>query len=297
MAEHESLEETQRRLGLSTEPVTGTRVARQRMNRQYSPTPAPTVPPVNARGALRIAVAIGVIAAIGVVGYNVAQTLPQLGLASDAWTTYPGTYFEDSDYVLASDSLEATTEKGDALLAELQGQLAAYGFEWSVEYPSEAYRASNGYNGDSMLYNYSSETIIGAVQSDDPAARENIIRIFGEVMSMADSPNVVIDNDETDGDDAIERFGSDRRDAQALWSTWSYSEHFSGLQGDLSVFDATVPTAEQFDGDYWVPEDVAGTLVVRMQVSASYLLSEGDRAAFIAALEPYEGETKPEYRG
>ncbi len=288
----ESLEETRRRLGLSTAPVTN-----QSTTRQYSPTPTPSTPPVNGRGAFRIAVAIGVLVAIGVVGYNLFQVLPQVLLANDHWSSYPGTYFEDSDYVLASDSLEATEEKGEALLAELQGELAPYGFEWTVEYEGGADPSSNGYNGDSMLYDYVSDSVIGAVPLTDPQARETIIRILGDVLSARDDSTIVINNDEIDGDDAVVQFGSADRDAQALWSAWTYSEHFLTLQADFSVFDSTVPTEEEFGGDYWVPVEGIDTLYVRLQVTAYYLLSEDDRAAFIAALEPYEGETKPDFRG
>lgn len=288
----ESLEQTQRRLGLSTAPVTN-----ERTTRQYSPTPAPPTPPVNARGAFRIAVALAVVIAAIVVGVNVFESVAQQRAVDDQWAAYPGAYFIESDDVLASDSLEETRSKGEALITELQGELAAYGFEWSVEYEGDVSATSNGYGGDSMLYDYSGDTIIGESSVTDPAARENIIRIFGELLAARDGSTIVIDNDEVDGDDAVTQFGSADRDAQAAWSAWSYSEQFSSLQGDIGVFDATVPTDEQFGGDYWVPDEATGSLFVRLHVTAYYLLSEDDRAAFIAALEPFEGQVKPPYRG
>ena len=289
----ETLEQTQRRLGLSTAPVTHGRTMRQ-----HSPMPTPSAPPpVNARGAFRIAVAIGVMAAIGVVGYTVFQTPPQTAIDDDQWTDYPGTYFETDEQVLANDSLETTQQNGDDLIAELQNELADYGFEWSTEYPSDAYHPDNGYHGQSMLYNYSSASLIGAAQVSDPEARQNIIRIFSELLSARGDSTIVIENDTAQGIDAQQRFGSELRDTQAIWSAWSQYEHLTELSGNISVFDATVPTADEFDGDYWVPDDATGTLFVRLSVGAYFLLSDDDREAFIAALQPYEGQTKPGYGG
>lgn len=289
----ETLEETQRRLGLSTSPVTNQRTARQ----YYSPGKPPTTPAVNGRGAFRIAVAIAVLVAIGVVGYNVSQALPQLGLADDQWTDYPGTYFETDDYVLASDSLEATQASSEALMVELQDALADYGLHWQVESEGGIAHSSNGYDGESMLYDYQSDSLIGSVELNDPEARENIVRIFGEVLLAHDDSTVVIDNDQIDGDDAVLQFGSEDRDEQALWSAWSYSEHLSTVQGDITVFDKTVPTDDNFGNDYWVPTQTDDTLYVRLHLTAYYLLSEDDREAFITALEPYEGQDRPDYRG
>ena len=288
----ETLEQTQRRLGLSTSPVTN-----ERTRRQYSPMPSPSAPPVNARGAFRITVAIGVLVTIGVVGYTVFQPVPQARIDDDQWTDYPGTYFETAEQVLANDSLETTQHEGEALIAELQDELAEYGFTWTTEYPSQAYHPDNGYHGQSMLYNYSSASLIGAAQVSDPEARQNIIRIFSELLSARGDSTIVIENDTAQGIDAQQRFGSELRDTQAIWSAWSQYEHLTELSGNISVFDATVPTADEFDGDYWVPDDATGTLFVRLSVGAYFLLSDDDREAFIAALQPYEGQTKPGYGG
>jgi hypothetical protein len=284
MADIETLEETRRRLGLSSGPGTAPRVARQR---RRAPIPTP--------GGLRRAVAIGVIATAGLVALGEMNSSPRAAQSSVEWGDYPGTYFEDSDVVLANDSLEATAEKGDALLAELQRELSDYGFTWTTEYASQAYHPDNGYHGQSMLYNYESASIIGAAPATDPAARQNIIRIFDEVLSARGALSIWVENDTAEGIDAAQRFGSELRDSQALWSAWSPTEHFAQLQGYFSVFDATVPTAEEFAGDYWVPYDSTGTLFVRLSVGANYLLSDDDRASFAAALEPYAGQPKADY--
>jgi hypothetical protein len=288
----ETLEQTQRRLGLSTGPVTNARTARQ-----FSAQVVPTQKPLNARGALRTWAVVGGVVALGILGFNVVQGLAEGGVVGDKWTTYPGSYFVSTDEVLDGPSLEESMADGDGVIEQLQAELAAYGFEWSVSSPGSSYLSSNGYGGDSMLYSYSSDILVGSTTRDDPQAREDIIAIFDTVMSSRPETTVVFSNDEIDGEDAVYFFGSENRDQQALWSAWTYTDAFNGLAVDIDVFDSTVPTEDDFGSTYWVEQDASGTLFVRLRTSASNLLSEDDRAAFIAAVEPYEDETKPDYRG
>jgi hypothetical protein len=251
---------------------------------------------MNARGAVRTATAIGAVIVVGIVGYNVFQALPGAGTVTDEWTTYPGSYFVTTEEVLGALSLEETIADGDAVMEQLQLELADYGFEWTEYLESTQSRSSNGYGGDSMLYRYTSEVLVGESQVTDDDAREQIIEIFDRVMSARPTTTVVVDNDEIDDDDAVYSFGSADRESQALWSAWSYPELFNGLQADISVFDSTVPVDDGFGSSFWVDEDATGTLFVRLRVSASNLLAEADREEFLIAVEPYEGKTKPEYR-
>lgn len=288
----ETLEQTQRRLGLSSGPVTNARTARQ-----FSAQAVPTQKPVTARGALRTWAVVGGAVVLGIVGYNVVQALPEAGIVGDAWTDYPGSYFTTTDEVLGGDSLEQTMADGNAVIEQLQAELTDYGFEWSVDPSGDSHHASNGYGGDSMLYNYTSDIVIGSSTVDDPDAREQIIAIFAQVMSARPETTVVFSNDEIDGDDAVYFFGSENREQQALWSAWTYTDAFNGLAVDIDVYDSTVPTEDDFGSAYWVAEDATSTLFIRLRTSASYLLSESDRDRFVAAVEPYEDETKPDYRG
>lgn len=288
----ETLEQTQRRLGLSSGPVTNARTARQ-----FSAQVVPTQKPINARGALRTWAVVGGAVVLAIIGYNVVQILPEASVVSDEWTNYPGSYFVTTDEVLDGESLEQSMAEGDAVVDQLQAELAAYGFEWSVDTEGDSYHSGNGYGGDSMLYSYSSDVLVGSATVDDPQARESIIATFERVMSSRPDTTVVVSNDEIEGEDAVYFFGSEDRDEQALWAAWTYTESFSGLAVDIDVFDRSVATEDDFGSAYWVEEDATGTLFVRLRTSASYLLAEGDRDAFLAALEPYEDELKPEYRG
>lgn len=288
----ETLEQTQRRLGLSSAPVTNARTARQ-----FSAQVVPTAGRSNGRGAVLAIVVVVIALALGLGGYAVSQGVSGADLVGDKWAEYPGTYFVTTDEVLYGESLEQTQAEGDALIAQLQTELAAYGFEWTVGTPGSTNPASNGYGGDSMLYNFTSDTLVGTSNVDDPQAREQIIAIFSGIMSSRPVTTVVFSNDEVEGEDAVYFFGSGDRTRQAVWSAWTFTDAFNGLAVDIDVFDSTVPTDDGFGSSYWVGENADGTLFVRLRAAASYLLSEDDRDRFVTALAPYEDETKPEYRG
>lgn len=273
----ETVDETQRRLGLSQEPV--------------QPDPQPS----RSRGG-RVVAAVAALLVLGAGAFAAFQFLPAAGIGSDEWTSYPGTWFEENEHVLGADSLEVTAVEGELLLAELTEALQPYGFEWTVFREGDVTAADNGYNGDSMLKEYNSDTVVGAVVLDDPEARAAIIEIFEAMMSTPGS-TVVVDNDSITDDDAEYFFGSVDRDEQAQWTAWSYGEHFTDLSADIRVYDSSVATGSEFGPVYWLPADAEGTLFVSIEVYADYLLAEDDRAAFIAALEPYEGKTRPDYRG
>ena len=288
----ETLEQTQRRLGLSTAPVTNARTARQ-----HAPLVVPAAPTLNPKGAARIFAVLAGIVVLCLVGYNVVQSIADSTVADDEWTNYPGTYFADSDDILAGMSLEAMQADADELVVELKDELDGYGFEWSTYTEASSYTSSNGYGGDSMLTSFSSDVAVGAVRIDDEDARADIIAIFERVMSTRPDTTVVFSNDEITDDDAEYFFGSSDRDAQAMWSAWSYGDDSNQLQADLDVFDATVPTGDEFGTNYWVPDETSDTLFVRIMVRGQDLLSEADRDEFTAALEAYEGQDKPPYRG
>lgn len=275
----ESIEETQRRLGLTA---------------LVADVEAPAPKPRSSRSGRVVAVVAG-LAVLGAGAFAAAQFLPAAGIGSDEWTTYPGTWFEETEVVLANDSLEVTKAAGDALLAELMGELDAYGFEWSVYREGEVTPSSNGYRGDSMLYDYEADTMVGAVRLDDPSARADIIAIYTALMSEPGT-TLVFDNEDITDESAEMYFGSTDRDEQALWSAWTYGEKFAEFDTDIWVYDSTVPTGDEFTQDHWVPDDSTATLFVRIDISSHFLLSESDREAFIAALEPYEGKTRPDYR-
>lgn len=283
----ETLEQTQRRLGLPT-TVNGQATPR----RPSTPSPFPAAPRKRSGAGGVIAVA-AVLVGLSVAGYS-AFAGSGLSLGGPDWSQYPGTYLTPGEQALAADSLEVTAANADDLLARLQDELAEYGFVWQVLYPAEVTDNDNGYGGASMLQDYDSDTLLGSAPATTPQARAQIAAIFAEVMESVNDSTVVVSNDEITDEDAEYYYGSTNRDRQALWSMWTYQYDFSGLEADLDVYDATVETDDDFYGVYWLPDDASGQLFVYLHLTARDQLSAGDRAAFREALEPFAGRTPPD---
>lgn len=280
----ETLEQTQRRLGLAT-TVDGSMTRRQR-----APSPYPTAPRKNsgAGAVIGFLVIAGIIGGAAIFGFTAFSNADGVN-----WEEYPGTSMTTEEEVLSAPTLEENAAEGDELLERLTVELAPYGFEWTVLYPSSVESVDNTYGGTSLLQNYDSDTVFGAAAVTSPAARAEIALIFARVMGEDPDNEIVLSNDEYDAEDSIYYFGSDDRDVQAMWSMWTYQYAFNALEADLDVFDATVPTKDAFYGAYWVPEGAEGQLFVQFHVSARDQLSLADRDAYLEALKPFEGKTAP----
>ncbi len=179
----------------------------------------------------------------------------------------------------------------------MQSALADYGLVWSVEVEGLTEHGSNGYGGESMLYNYMGPSLVGAADVQDPEAREKITEIFADIVAEHPDVEVFRSNEQFEGAEAENRFGSADRDEQALWEIQGVDTGWVGVTLTLSVFDAGVTTDSDFSTPYWMPSATTATLFVRVTAFAPHVLSENDRAAFIAALEPYAGEAQPAFRG
>jgi hypothetical protein len=280
----ETLEQTQRRLGLAT-TVDGSTARRQR-----TPSPLPAAPRKKAGGAgvIGFLVVAGIVAGGAVLAFTAVD-----GADGVNWEEYPGTSMTSEDEVLSAPTLEENAAEGDELLEQLKVELAAYGFEWTVLYPSSVAAVDNTYGGTSMLQNYDSDTVLGSAAVTSPGARAEIAAIFARVMGQDPENEIVLSNDQFDPEDSIYYFGSDDRDRQAMWSMWTYQYSFNSIEVDLDIFDATVPTDDEFYGAYWVPDGAEGQLFVQFHVTARDQLSLADRDAFIEALRPFEGKTAP----
>ena len=254
------------------------------------PRPSSSSPRINGLGLFRIGlVALGLVVAI-IVGYSIANPRESHG-----WEDYPGTAFRDSDDILAADSLQTMRADGTALLTDLQTELQSYGFEWTLESVGRTAPAGNGYHGRSMLKDYLGDVFVGQVTSSDPEARAAIVHSFTTVISSNSAGRTSMVNDAMDAASSELMFGATEKQYQALWSVRNTDYDSWGLEAELDVFDATVPTSDKFSVPAWVPDEASSTLFVRITVSARYQLSERDRVAFMEALEPYDGRTKPPY--
>jgi hypothetical protein len=297
--EPESLEETQRRLaGVSPYGP----AAAERPD-PYSPGAAPllaaTPRPRNSARVFAIvggAIAVTSIAA-GFVYFQADPTPTPEAPIVDEWTTYPGSaFFPDRD-VLAAESLEVISGKGDAFVAEFKQQLTdELGLEWTELMPRSVEADINGYGGDSMLKYYHSGSWQGAVAAEDPGARQVVQDAFERLSVKFGATDFYVANDFVEGDDAVADYGAAERDDQPRWSFWSDDPYTLGMNGD--VLDLSLPAANGYEyyGLITVEPGDPHTFFVSVYAMAYALLPEADRDAYIEALAEYEGLTKPEPR-
>ena len=307
----ESLDETAARLGLGSQPV-------PKMPVSGAPTIGQSYTVVDRRGgthladgppsrnsrvggiiAIVIAVIVVVAIAVGVVN-GISGTSSPFG--GNAWSEYPGTQYDDPREILAAPSLEDVLERADSFTEEFKAKLREeYSTLWQQEYEGDLSLTSNGYDGDSMLYDYYGPNWLGAAVVNDPDAREHIIDVFEELTIAYGGENFYIANDlyteAGDEESAISQFGSATRSKQALWSASSDVYDLAGLSMNIDVYDSTIPTDEDFTGDYYSRvielEDGDATLFVTLRLSAYTLLSEDDREEFTERIRQYDEDNKP----
>ena len=218
----------------------------------------------------------------------------------DEWTTYPGSAFEDSAAVLAGPSQEKVVEESEALIEEFTSTLTAdLGVEWEQTWTGILDTGSNGYGGDSMLYDYYSPEWIGSVKLDDPTARQQVYDLLTRLSDEAGGEPLLFSNEvyEDDAASSKEQFGAAKVADQAMWSFYGRDAIASGLSISSRVYDLNFATDPTFTGDSWFTDATEpGTIYVKIQLSAYGLLAEGDRAEFERLLGPYDEDAKPEPR-
>jgi len=218
----------------------------------------------------------------------------------DQWTTYPGSAFEDSAAVLAGPSQEKVVADSEALITEFTSTLTAdLGVEWEQTWTGILDTGSNGYGGDSMLYDYYSPEWIGSVKLDDPTARQQVYDLLTRLSDDAGGEPLLFSNEvyEDDTVSSKEQFGAATISDQAMWSFYGRDAITSGLSISSRVYDLNLATDPTFTGDSWFTNATEpGVLYVKIQLSAYGLLAEGDRAEFERLLGPYDEDAKPEPR-
>jgi len=307
----ESLEETAARLGLGSKPVpkmpvSGAPATSQpftvvdrRGGTHLADGPPPRSSRLGAIVAIVIAVIVVVAVSVGVVNGISGNRSP---FGGSAWSEYPGTKYDDPREILAAPSLEEVLERADSFTEEFKTKLREeYSMLWQQEYEGDLSLAGNGYDGDSMLYDYYSPNWLGAAVANDPDAREHIIAVFEEMTIAYGGENFYIANDlytePGDEESAISQFGSSTRSKQALWSASSDIYDLGGLGMNIDVYDSSIPTDKDFTGDYHSRvielEDGDATLFVTLRLSAYTLLSEDDREEFTERIRQYDEDNKP----
>jgi hypothetical protein len=219
----------------------------------------------------------------------------------DAWTDYPGSAYLDSADVLANPSMETVTSETETLIEDYKAQLtAALGVEWSSTYDGRLEKASNGYDGDSMLYDYSSVEWQGVVVLDDPTARQTVTDIFATITDTYGAGDSWFSNEiyDDDAEASKKQFGAATVDEQPMWTLYALDTIAPGSTLATRMLDTNLPRDPSFDGDYWfeLGDVPAGSFVVTISFTDYGLLSDADRDAFTTKLGEFDESAKPEGR-
>jgi len=219
----------------------------------------------------------------------------------DEWNDYPGTAYVDSAEVLASPSTETVTSEAEALIEEYKTQLTAeLGLEWTSTYDGRLDTTSNGYDGDSMLYDYSSVEWQGIVTLDDPTARQRVADIFTGIQEKYGASDSWLSNEIYEGDETSSKkqFGAATLEDQPMWTVYALDAIGDGSTLATRMIDTNLTRDPSFDGDYWfeLGDVPAGSFVVTIQFSDYNLLSDADRDAFTTKLGEFDETAKPEGR-
>ena len=223
-------------------------------------------------------------------------TAPPGSDAAD-WENFPGSAYRDDAEVLSSASAEEVRDTGDAILEEYRNELTnSLGIVWTEEYSTRFDRDINGYGEESMLYSYDSALWVGEASAPTPQARQQIMDAFERITTKYSLVDFYRANDVYDAPDSISSFGAEKVEDQALWRFSNRGDANIPLRVGSSVWDTSMPTDPSFTGASGFDDQEAGSgkLLVSVNAYAFALLSENDRDAFIEALKPYEGLTKPD---
>jgi hypothetical protein len=216
----------------------------------------------------------------------------------DEWTTYPGNAYVDSADVFDDPSMETIVQQGNAFVEEYKTALTAeFGLTWTPNYPEYLETASNGYGGDSMLYDFDSSEWQGPIVLNDAGARERVFEIFDGLLTKYGALDHWLSNDlyDDDPDASKSQFGAEKLDDQPMWTFYGTDLIVTGSTARSRVFDSNLARDPSFEGDIWFElEDVpSGSLVVTVSYSAYNLLSESDRDEFTDRLSQYDESNKP----
>lgn len=243
-----------------------------------------------------IAVTIVLLVNIGTIGAASALVShPGTGTTDptdDYWAAYPGIKGQTADEILARTSLESTQETAADVMAEIRQRLTAqFGFAWVEGRGSDIRAERNGYGGESMLVQYTSERWSTTEPVTDHQLKLDAMRVIDEVLADYGFYALVPLNDPSTGFDPayLERFyGSTDPRTQVEWE-W-YSDDWPGpMRFYANVTDLT----HDDDGGFRTAREgqVAGTDEPLEGLRISFLvpevLSEHDVDEFTRRMADY----------
>ncbi|MBN9141033.1 MAG: hypothetical protein J0H23_09430 [Micrococcales bacterium] len=243
-----------------------------------------------------VALAVALVVNVGTIGAAsaLAPGVSKLGPSDpkeDHWAAYPGIKGQSEDEILARPSLEQVEATADEVMAAIRDRLTEeYGFQWVRGRDGGTRSERNGYGGESMLVQYTSEVWSTTEPVRDHALKLAAMATIDEVLADYDFYGLVALNDPSTGFDPayLERFyGSADPRTQSEWE-W-YSDDYPGPMR----FYANVTDLTHDDGGRRAAREaqVAGTAEpvegLRFSFLVPEVLSERDVDEFTTRMDDY----------
>ncbi|AYF97147.1 hypothetical protein [Protaetiibacter intestinalis] len=242
------------------------------------------------------ALALALLVNVGTIGAASAVTRPpSVTLTSpedDYWAGYPGIKGQYTDEILARTSLEQAQATAEEVLADIRERLSEeYGFTWVAGRGPSTRAERNGFGGESMLVEWTSERWGTAEPISDISLKLDAMATIGEVLEQHGFAPLYSFNDPASGFDPgmLERlYGSDDIRTQPEWE-W-YSEDYPGpMRFYANITDLTLDD----DGSFRAAREaqVAGSDEpiegLRIGFLVPEVLSEADRDEFVTRMADY----------
>ena len=208
---------------------------------------------------------------------------------------YPGIKGTNPQDVLSQQSLEEVRTDADALFADIRARLTEeFGYTWTQVGEEDLRPERNGYGGESMLYEYASVGWATNEPVQDYARKLEVMAVIDQVVVENGLWDLYSFNDPTmSGIDPtmIEKlYGSDDPRTQTTWEY--YTENYPDpLRFYANVYDLSNDATGDFRTTREAQSARTGEPVegLQLQVIASAVLSEADRAEFEQKLQEYPG--------
>ena len=211
--------------------------------------------------------------------------------ADKFWEAYPGAKSIDEATVLAQPSLEAVRSRVEAAYADVRAALSdEFGYTWTST-PELVKPERNGYGGESMLQNYTSESWFTNEPVQDFSRKHDIMGVIEDVMVEHGFTSLTSINDPSYGltpDILKKMFGSADPATQPQWEWYSY-DWDSDTVLYFDIIDLSLDTTGEFTAARQAMHDRTGEPMEGIQLVAlgEYLLSEQDVDAFRDAMSKY----------
>ncbi|MFC4138359.1 MULTISPECIES: hypothetical protein [unclassified Microbacterium] len=258
---------------------------------------------LTARGRMLGAIALAIallfnVATVGAVGAVMASATGSYdGVKSEAQKheeAYPGVKGTSNSEVLSQSSLEDVQANGEELMAEIRARLTdEFGYTWKQSGTPTTRPERNGYGGESLLQQYTSEqwTTVEPVRDND--RKREIASVIDEVLAERDMYALYPLNSSESGisnDMVAKLYGSADVEEQHTWE-WYSDAYPDPLMLYVDAFDPSKDPTGAAQADREAKHQATGEPVegVQLTIIARKVLSEKDRAEFEKRIGEYPG--------